>query len=162
MANRFYKVGALATDTIGDVIFLWGKVSTAGNVTHLRTNFSTSGYQTTSGKTLYLAKLLVHASTNASNNDYVKIGYADNDVGFDTTTARTNPVMSFGVDDTNANGFIYNLSLEFSGSSRTPLGQNKGLNDIIPIAASTKYPFIRYASSGSMSAVSIFCWCIEQ
>lgn len=153
MATNLYRAGGFATDTPTNIIFLWGHVSAGANVSHLRKNFTTTGYQVTSGKTLYAVKLMM-TPTNGNGVTLLglKMGYADNDVGLDTTTARTNAVMSFGLDSNTAEGLMY------VGSSQNTSQYGNTTNDVfIPIAASTKYPFMRNYNGSA----DILVWCVE-
>ena len=60
MANRFYRVGGLVTDTPSDIICLQGFVSsTDGRVATLRKVGSAAGYPITAGKIFYITKILV-------------------------------------------------------------------------------------------------------
>jgi hypothetical protein len=162
MAVQFFRAGAFGTDVITDFIVLWGKVSVDNNVTHLRKFHATSGYQVTAGKTLHLVKLRYSFDFSSTFSVALKMGYADNDVGLDTATARTNPVMAFGLDDTSKNGITEVVSYGSAGMVVD------GLKDadhafVGPLSVASKFPFARvnsgaFASSGIFS---IFAWCIE-
>lgn len=161
--TQFFRSGGFGADAITDFIFLWGKVTTTGNVTHLRKHFATAGYQVTAGKTLYLVKFRVFPMAAGDQVNNVKVGYADNDVGLDTTTARTNPVMAFGIDDTNNNGLPTWGSISTYPTGLTTHGDDS-FGFIWPIAAASKFPFVRAArqEGGSNNPNdSIFAWCIE-
>lgn len=166
MPFRFERSGSLGADVLTRLIPLWGKSTTTGNVTHLRAAFSTSGYQVTAGKSLYLAKLHVAALNPAVDLlTNLKIGYADNDVGLDTTTARTNPVMTFGLDDANNNGLGFSglptADLPLTGFFHAP-DSVKGI--FCKIGAASKFPFAliaRHTSGVNFSRFAIFAWCVE-
>lgn len=159
MSVQNYRLGGMATDTVSDLIFLWGQVTTSANVTHFRKAFTTAGYQVTSGKTLYVARARILRGGNTSSTICVKFGYADNDVGMDTATARTNPVMAWGIDDTSNNGYIFNPGVEFGASGRPPEGDAAGFQTVFPLAVSTKYPFARVPSDGVVTGIAL--WCFE-
>jgi len=154
--TQFFRSGGLASDVLADFINLWGKISAEDNVTHLRKNFTTVGYQVTAGKTLYLVKLVTFINTAGANFGGTKIGYADNDVGLDTTTARTSPVMAFGEDSTDDQGW----PTPGFGSSLVNMLRLADHGMVWPIAAATKFPFARISASSTLPA-SVFAWCIE-
>ena len=145
------KSGEIVTDLTTDLIQLYGFIATDGNVSHLRPPHSTSGYQVTSGKTLYIARMKV---TGTGASGWWKFGYADNDVGLNTNTARTNGIMALGVDDTNNNGI---LILESNLATVTnPANQD---NFLWKLAVATKYPFLRRV--GATPNQSIMIWAFE-
>lgn len=145
------KSGEVAVDSIPDIIQLYGFIATDGNVSHLRPPHSASGYQVTAGKTLYIARMKV---TGTGASGWWKFGYADNDVGLNTSTARTNGVMALGVDDTGLNGI---LLLEANLATVTnPASQD---NFLWKLAAATKYPFVRRV--GAAPNQSIMVWAFE-
>lgn len=95
MANAF-RAGGGASDTAGELITLFTGVITSTRVSAFRKAGAwTAGYQVPTGKVLYITKL---TPTYAADNSACMsaFGYADNDVGLDTTTARTNPVAVLG------------------------------------------------------------------
>jgi len=150
---QLYKIGSYGTDDITTIIQLVGFISTDGNVTHLRLPFTTSGYQVTVGKTLYMVRMLIEGTGNAG---WWKAGYADNDVGYNTATARTNPVMAFGTDDTNNNGRNYvPVSLQ---AVDTTAGMERA-NHLWKLAASAKFPFFRRV--GAVPNDTVMVWCVE-
>ena len=153
-----YKIGALGTDDpITNPVLMFQAQFLGGTdrVSHLRLPFQTGGYQVTVGKTLYIVKFLV-CDVGVVNAAYYKLGYADNDVGFDTATARTNPVMSLGVDDANNNGLAAVGSDAQAGNS----ARNADLADsFFKIAVSQKFPFIRRVSGVTGNTVMV--WGIE-
>lgn len=150
MAVDLFRAGGSAADLVTATFFLWGKVETAGNVTHLRKEGTTVGYQVTSGKTLYMVNMRIQPVEIGTPACQLKMGYADNDVGLDTATARTNPVMAFGLDDTGVNGFpFWGLHSASAGSGNTDLwffGDDPSAF-LWPIAASLKFPFARMISA---------------
>lgn len=151
MGVKMVRSGDVALDAITDLILLYGFIATDGNVSHLRAPFSTSGYEVTTGKTLYLARVKV-LGTGASG--WWKFGYADNDVGFNTATARTNPVMALGLDDTGLNGA---LLLESNLATVTnPAPQD---NLLWKLSIAQKFPFIRRV--GATPNQTIMVWAFE-
>lgn len=151
MAFQAFRAGGFVSDNPADILTLWGKIATTGNVTHLRQAHTTTGYQVTAGKTLYLVRLATWS--NITNISAIKLGYADNDVGLDTATARTNGVMALGLDDTAENGYYPNQGLP----TTTPMV----IDDLFwKLAAAQKFPFIRAVlSSGSFTFTA---WCVER
>jgi hypothetical protein len=150
MSIQLAKLGDVVPGTFADIILLQAFVSADGNVSHLRLPFATSGYQVTAGKSLYLAK--VH-ERGTGNPGWWKFGYADNDVGFNTTTARTNPVMSIGVDDTGSNGWN-NVPVNYTGAALiTPV------DFLWKLSIAAKYPFVRRV--GATPTNALFLWCFE-
>lgn len=151
MAITVARAGDVASELVTDFILLWGFIATDGNVTHLRQPYTTTGYQVTAGKTLYLARAKVYG-TGASG--WWKFGYADNDVGLNTATARTNGVMGLGVDDASTNGI---LLLESNLATVTNPAPQDNLLWKLSIAA--KYPFIRRV--GATPNQTIVVWAFE-
>ncbi len=151
MSALVIRSGEIAVDTLTDLIHLYGFVSTDGNVTHLRLPHTTAGYQVTAGKTLYLVRMLV---LGTGVNGWWKMGYADNDVGYNTATARTNPVMAIGTDDTNNNGMLR------PAESLASVGLPQNLQSLLwKLAIATKYPFLRRV--GATPNDTVMCWCVE-
>lgn len=151
MAFQAFRAGGFVTDNPADILALWGKIATSGNVTHLRQAHTTTGYQVTAGKTLYLVRLYI--TSTITNISSIKLGYADNDVGLDTATARTNGVMALGLDDTAENGLYPNQALP----SITPVA----VYDLQwKLAAAQKFPFIRALISGGQ--FTFLAWCVER
>ncbi|MDE2099297.1 MAG: hypothetical protein KGL39_18735 [Patescibacteria group bacterium] len=145
------RSGDIAVDTVTDLIQLYGFIATDGNVSHLRLPFTTSGYQVTAGKTLYLVRMMVLGS---GANGWWKLGYADNDVGYNTATARTNPIMAIGTDDTNNNGMLR------PAESFATVGLPQNLQTMIwKLAIATKYPFVRRV--GATPNDTVMLWCVE-
>lgn len=96
MPTRIWRNGGFGTDTVTDVVPLYAWINGNGNVSAFRATAS-AGYAITTGKTFYIVRTTVMMVTNAgASNMTYSFGYCDNDVGFDTTTARTNPVRFFG------------------------------------------------------------------
>lgn len=161
MSVQFFRFGGAVTDTITDCIFLSGKITTSGNVCTLRKAFATSGYQVTAGKTLYATKISFGDMNNATARSYA-FGYADNDVGVDTATARTNPVPVIGLPEAGTTvasngGFIYNPAVTAgmtSGLQWFPMD-----NIIIPLAIGGKYPYFRGVTDAN--CVSVLVWALE-
>jgi len=150
---QLYKAGDTVLDTLSTMLFFFGHVSTSGNVSHLRIPHTTVAYQVTAGKTLYIAKIKVNSL--AANPQSLKLGYADNDVGYDTATARTNPVMAFGVDDANANGLVVSSLPTVSVGTE---GAGHGYNVLWKAAIATKYPFFRLVGTSPAHTVMFWGW----
>lgn len=145
------KTGEVAANVPTDIIQLYGFIATDGNVTHLRLPHTTAGYQVTASKTLYLVRMVVLGS---GVNGWWKLGYADNDVGYNTATARTNPVMAIGTDDTNNNGMLR------PAESLASVGLPNGLQPMFwKFAIAQKYPFLRRV--GATPNDTVMCWCVE-
>ena len=159
MATKLFKCGDLVTDVLADVIYLWGKMSADNNVTHLRLPWTTVGYQVTAGKTLYLARILSGGNENAA---LFKLGYADNDVGLDTTTARTNPVMATGLDDTAVNG-LQVPPASTGASGQQVIGSTMALALLMKWGAASKFLFIRGRGNAAWSGggVLVHVWGFE-
>jgi hypothetical protein len=145
------RAGEVAVDIPTDLIQLYGFIATDGNVSHLRPPHSTTGYQVTAGKSLYIARMKV---TGTGASGWWKFGYADNDVGLNTATARTNGVMALGLDDTGNNGI---LLLEANLATVTnPAPQD---NFFWKLSIAAKYPFLRRV--GAAPNQSIMIWAFE-
>jgi len=151
MAVKMQRSGDLAFDAVTDLIPLYGFIATDGNVTHLRPAHSTSGYQVTAGKTLYIARIKVYGT---GFSGWWKFGYADNDVGFNTATARTNGVMALGLDDTGLNGILI-LESNLTTVSN-PTTQD---NFLWNLSIAQKFPFIRRV--GASPNQTIVVWGFE-
>ena len=95
--SQAFRTGGFATTSPTDIICLRGAVQTSGRVSTLRlaTPYS-AGYAVTVGKTFYICRIIIAPTDGDSTNVGFSFGYADNDVGLDSTTARTNPVPVFG------------------------------------------------------------------
>lgn len=100
MAKAIGTLGNVDSVTIGGFTFvditnlkmMVASTATTGNVCTFRQGGST-GYQVTTGKTLTLKAYKAEASSvTAAAGSLFFLFYADNDVGMDTTTARTNQV----------------------------------------------------------------------
>lgn len=155
MSTALYKIGALGTDDLSTLLqFQCLFFAGIDRVSHLRLPFQTAAYQVTAGKTLYIVKMLDGGA--ASNPAYYKLGYCDNDVGFDTVTARTNPVMSLGVDDGGNNGVMIAALDTSAGNSAKNLEQS---NSLIKLSIAAKFPFIRRVSLNIGG--SLLLWGIE-
>lgn len=107
MAKPIGTIGNVDSLTVGGVTFVdltnlivvgaaWQN-STGTKSSTLRKPGGTAGYQVTSGKTLTLrAWHMAWHDVTAAANDSVIFLYSDNDIGFDSATAFTNPVYMFG------------------------------------------------------------------
>jgi hypothetical protein len=155
MSISLYKIGALGTDDPTQLLqFQCLFVTGIDRVSHLRLPFQTSGYQVTTGKTLYIVKMLDMSS--ATIQAYYKLGYCDNDVGFDTLTARTNAVMSVGQDNSGSDGVATVATDTSAGNSMKNLEQATSL---LKIAIATKFPFVRRVST--QVGASLLLWGVE-
>ena len=152
---QHFRAGGFFTDTIGDILFMWGQIGTEDNVTHLRREFLAAGYQVTAAKTLYLAKLQIAVPGTGSGLPFI-LGYADNDVGLDTATARTAPVMAIGIDDTADNGL---MAVQSGVEDVLDAFSDKGM--VIRLAAAAKFPFFRIGGASVTYPVGIYAWCFE-
>lgn len=151
MSTLVTRSGDIAVDTLTDLIQLYGFISTDGNVTHLRLPHTTTGYQVTGGKTLYIVRMMV-LGTGAAG--WWKLGYADNDVGYNTATARTNPVMAIGTDDTNNNGMIR------PPENFATVGLPQNIQTMIwKLSIAAKFPFLRRV--GATPNDTVMLWCVE-
>jgi hypothetical protein len=145
------RSGEVAVDTLTDIIPLYGFIATDGNVTHLRLAHTTAGYQVTAGKTLYMVRMIV---TGTGVAGWWKLGYADNDVGYNTATARTNGVMALGIDDTGTNG------MHHPPESIVSIGLPQNIQTFVwKLAIATKYPFLRRVGAAPNDTVML--WCVE-
>lgn len=91
--SKFYRAGGAASDTDGELVTLNACVPTSGNVCSFKQG--ASAYQVPAGKKLIITRVQFgHYNANTGNTG--AIGYCDNDVGTNTTTARTNPVSVMG------------------------------------------------------------------
>lgn len=161
MATEFFKSG-FATDTITDVICLWARFSTSGNVSTYRRSGATSGYQVTSGKTFYITKIIV-ACDAASENYAIPIGYADNDVGMNTTTARTNPVAVLGDPEqttlaSGAGGVVINPTVN---SNQMPAVNAAFSSVVIKSAISQKYLYSKFIGSATATMMGLIIFGFE-
>lgn len=145
------RSGDVAVDTLTDIISLYGFIGTDGNVSHLRLPHTTSGYQVTAGKTLYLVRMMVLGS---GVNGWWKLGYCDNDVGLNSATARTNPIMAIGNDDTSNNGMLR------PAESLATTGLPQNLQTMVwKFAIAQKFPFVRRV--GATPNDTVMFWCVE-
>ena len=159
MSTRIYRTGDVASDTLTDFIMLYGFIATDGNVTHLRQPFLTSGYQVSAGKTLYVARITIEATGNPG---WWKMGYADNDVGYNTATARTNGVMAIGTDDTGNNGRLI-VPSNYSGATAGIYGVPDQMRFLWKLGIAGKYPFLRRVGAvpNDGAASTVCLWCVE-
>jgi hypothetical protein len=84
------------------------------------------------------------------------MGYADNDVGYNTATARTNGVMAIGTDDTGNNGRII-VPANYSGA--VVYGVPDQMRFLWKLGIAGKYPFVRRVGAAPNDTVCL--WCVE-
>lgn len=162
MSTQFYRVGGLVTDTYSDIIFLYGNLQTTGRVSTLRkANPGTAGYAITAGKTFYITKIIVSGAdtSGSATMDSVSLGYADNDVGYDSAAARTNPVNILGqpeeVTAALAGGILWDDRQ--TGTNGKLLVWN---NVVIPAAPAGKYMYFKGFMATAPMNVQI--WGVEK
>lgn len=155
MATEFFRTGHHVTDTATDEIVLHALLTTSGNVSTLRAVGATSGYQITSAKRFVITKIDILFG-NASNVEFaLALGYADNDVGMSTTTARTNPVALIGAPEggslATTGGFCTNPS---SAAVNDQMREACAGSIVLPLAAAGKYLYVRQFG-GTASVMSV-------
>ena len=105
----------------------------------------------TAGKTLYMVRMLVLGTGVAG---WWKLGYADNDVGYNTATARTNGVMALGTDDTGTNG------MNHPPESIVSIGLPQNIQTFLwKLSIAAKFPFLRRV--GAAPNYTVMIWCVE-
>lgn len=159
MANSF-KAGAWGqTDAIEPLIlFRANLIGATERVSSLQARFdNVNSYIVPSGKILYITKMVFTGCYNSAA--YLKLGYCDNDVGFGSLFARTNAVMSIGVDDANNNGLAWynNMDATMKGQSLRNL---EFTNLFIKMAIGGKYPFVHFVS-GFNCFSDLLLWGLE-
>lgn len=97
--------GRVFTDTTNLIMLVCANQNTNGCT--FRKPGSSTGYLVPVGKTFKAQALQLNVTVGASNS-LMSVGYADNDVGVNTSTAPTNPVYAAG--NSLASGF-FNLNL---------------------------------------------------
>lgn len=102
MAKPIGTLGTIPTITVGGMVFtdlstliVLGTLAGSGNRGTFRNTAASSGYSVTSGKTLTIWAIDI-VSTQPTSDIEVTLAYSDNDVGFASATAFTNPVYEFG------------------------------------------------------------------
>jgi hypothetical protein len=144
---RCYSSAELARFESGTTgVILYGNVPTDGRITTLRTSNTASGYQVGSGKTLTIKSV----SYVGGAGGRVIVGYGDTDVGLNSGSAPTNPVVVGGA-TTVSSGFSY-----LSGNT-SAAGINTGAAYINFTAPQNKYPFI-YAEGAGFSNVIVYAF----
>lgn len=116
MATQIGTLGNIPTLTIGGRVFtdlstlieLTGYCNTNANAS-LRLYSGSAGYQVTTGKTLTIGACKLSAATSSSNVTF-NLGYADNDVGLDSSTAFTSAVWRGGSSSNRIVAFIVGSS----------------------------------------------------
>ena len=157
MASKFYKAGGFATDTVTDIIMLRALVTTSGRVSSFRRNTGTAGYAVTSGKTFYISMIKVAASPGDAVDYDVGIGFSDTDLGFDVTTARTNPVICLGNPEAATAALCRGLSFQPSLSEGKKIQTFGYDNMIIPCTGSSaKYLYTKVFHGGFDVEVQIW------
>lgn len=143
MSTQFYRVGGFATDTPSDVINLWAKVFTSGNVSTFRKAGTTSGYQTTTGKQFYITQITITVGDDSSSNITCSLGYADNDVGIDSSTARTNPVALMGDPEQTTQSTVGGIAFDGTPALASFEGARFSYSTIWKGAPSQKYLYMK-------------------
>ena len=103
MAIRNYRDGGFVTDTPTDIINLYASMINTLQFSTFRKSGTSVGYQVTAGKQFYISSLRISYGDDTGSNIGIALGYADNDLGIDSTTARTNPVPIMGNPESGSN-----------------------------------------------------------
>ncbi len=115
MAIQNFRVGGFATDDPDDFIQLSATFDDSADVSTFRKAGASAGYQITSNLKFYICKIAITSTSGNASDDAIALGFADNDVGISTTTARTNPVDVIGEPENTTigtiGGFGYNASI---------------------------------------------------
>lgn len=154
MATRLYRAGAFATDTLSDIISLNGYLDGSGELATLRRMGSTSGYQVTTGKIFYVASVQIFRIGSSSASFALGFGYADNDIGFASTTARTNPVAMLGDPEQTTYQTVRGLLFEESSANTSLQFSMDGLNRMAPwkLGVANKYMYYKMMGSAAFSS----------
>lgn len=150
MATPIGTLGTIPTLTVGGRVFtdlttlkvLHASVSTDTRASTFRAEGATAGYPVTTAKTLTIAAINIY--NISGNNGKWRFGYADNDVGFDSATALTNPIHMAASTDTGFN---------VPGNSATTWANNGYVNPLFPIPA-TKYFFVVLSTTSTSQVVA--------
>src|SRR4051812_23530862 len=94
MANNFYKQGSHGSDTLTGLMSFHGFMA-ANHISNIKSCGATASYQVTSGKTLYITRI-IFGNTNAAGGTEISIGYGDTDIGQDSAADPTNYVKVIG------------------------------------------------------------------
>lgn len=92
-ARAVLEVGGRVFTDLTNLIILRAK-TTSGTNSSFRTSGGSGGYQVTTGKTLTIRTIRQFQDAAVSNP--WSLLYSDNDMGFATATAPTNPIYSYG------------------------------------------------------------------
>lgn len=154
--SYYGRAGGLASDVPAtNILSLWAKVGTSGQVATFRRTGLTAGYQVTAGTTFYICKISITLSDAPSAANAIGIGYADNDVGMDTATARTNPVAIYGDAEgttvTGIGGILFNPNGSVSGSLINSLNDHV----FIKAGAASKYMYMKHVGGANIVGVLI-------
>lgn len=89
--------GRVFTDVSSSLIVLYGNSVGGGALTNcgLRLGNGTAAYQVTAGKTLQIRAVKIMTSVTAANSGCTFL-YCDNDIGYRSNTAPTNPIYFGG------------------------------------------------------------------
>lgn len=152
--TNFFKVGGAGSMNKDDSIVLLASISTSLNVcTFQRWGNGGGAYKVADGKNFYISKIRHYAQSGAAYSMMFAMGYADNDVGQNTTTARTNPVNIIGKPET-VDVSAFDTGLRVNGGSQAWAEMDKvALGDMIfkavPSSTPGKYLYLRCAQSGA-------------
>lgn len=93
----YVYIGGRVFKNLNSLLYLYAATAGVNQNCTVRTSNTATGYQVTSGKTLTIGaiRMSLPDDTTSTNNTMI-IGYADNDLGFTTTTAPINPVYLAG------------------------------------------------------------------
>lgn len=153
MSVQTFRVGGFATDTVSDIINLWASAATL-NFGTFRKSGATSGYQVAAGKQFWICQVMVMYGDDTGSDVTAAIGYADNDVGMSTTTARTNPVPLIG----NPEGSYQSMGgLVFDGTPaiNNSDGARVTFNGIWKGAPGSKYMYFQNVQGTAGTGVSV-------
>lgn len=127
------QLGERRITNVSSLIILGTYLVANGKATFRQPN-GTSGYAVPGGQTLTIIGVQIHAAVGSSAQ--LGLVYSDNDVGFNSTTAFTNPVYQFG--DANfsffrnpgvtANGLAPGMPQSFATYFQVPTGKYPGIN----------------------------------
>lgn len=161
MATNLFRIGSWATDDATKVLLLRAGITTSGRVSTLRLNTPfAAGYQVTAGKTLYIVGMKIFAQNAIAADAAVALGYADNDVGLDVTTARTNPIPVLGDPEQATSALIFGVPFR-EESAHLYAGMVAQLKDcLIKAAPAGKYMYAK-AFFGAAAMVDVHLYCVE-
>jgi len=99
-AREIVDIGGIVIP-VSNLHVIGGYTATSGRNTTLRIPTSSSGYQVPASMKFKVMAIQASFPFSATSLGVdIQLGYADNDIGEDTTTALTNPVYTFGSQNT--------------------------------------------------------------